>query len=406
MTALVARQPLHPLPMSATQRPPRRLSARLQDNHDAPNDVQHNHQQATKAGPSKPVAKAQDAREDNAKKRKNGTTTALESAWHILTTVAYDEEDHGFEFTRVKKKKQQQPESEKQREPEKVEDERTQQPTPPATRTTKVPVAPINEAMQAPQKKRRNKMSFSTPNPKEAVPVRRSKRLSDEHDARSGSPPPKARRKASPKPAPEPTNRQPEHVQQPETEQKEPPRPEEQPVQDKTDQATEHSATKIALPFADTPVIRRNKAMRENKSGKGERRSSLGMRGRRASSLIETGNSNALPHSEVEIPDFYKHIESEGLPEPRRMRQLLTWCAIRSMDQKPMGAVFEDASAIAAARVIEEELLKELSNRSELSDWFGREDVPVQPRILPERPNPKNQQNAEKIGELEQQIQR
>lgn len=54
----------------------------------------------------------------------------------------------------------------------------------------------------------------------------------------------------------------------------------------------DHSATKIALPFADTPVIKRNKAMREGKAAKGERRSSLGLRGRRASSLIETGNSN------------------------------------------------------------------------------------------------------------------
>lgn len=45
-------------------------------------------------------------------------------------------------------------------------------------------------------------------------------------------------------------------------------------------------ATKIALPFADTPIIRRNKEMRDN------RRSSLGMRGRRASSLIDSGKSN------------------------------------------------------------------------------------------------------------------
>ena len=53
-----------------------------------------------------------------------------------------------------------------------------------------------------------------------------------------------------------------------------------------------HSATRIALHLADTPVIRRNKAMREGKGGKSERRSSLGSRGRRASSLIESGNSN------------------------------------------------------------------------------------------------------------------
>ena len=47
---------------------------------------------------------------------------------------------------------------------------------------------------------------------------------------------------------------------------------------------------KISLPFADTPIIRRNKEMRK---GSGEsRRSSLSLRGRRASSLIDSGTSN------------------------------------------------------------------------------------------------------------------
>ena len=46
-------------------------------------------------------------------------------------------------------------------------------------------------------------------------------------------------------------------------------------------------ATKIALPFADTPINKRNKELR-----KGHRRSSTGIRGRRASSLIDSGTSN------------------------------------------------------------------------------------------------------------------
>jgi len=106
----------------------------------------------------------------------------------------------------------------------------------------------------------------------------------------------------------------------------------------------------------------------------------------------------------VDVADFYKHIESQGLPEPRRMRQLLTWCAERALDEKPKGTGFEDSSARNAALAIEKELLKELSNKSELSDWFNREDVPKQP--LPERPNPKNVQNLEKMAELEEQIKR
>lgn len=88
---------------------------------------------------------------------------------------------------------------------------------------------------------------------------------------------------------------------------------------------------KIALPFSDTPVMNRNKEMRRKT---GARRSSLGMRGRRASSLIDNGHS-AIPHREVDPAEFYKHIEAEGLSEPRRMKQLLTWCGERALSGKP-----------------------------------------------------------------------
>lgn len=56
----------------------------------------------------------------------------------------------------------------------------------------------------------------------------------------------------------------------------------------------QESGTKITLPMADTSVIQRNKEMRTEKSKKGSRRSSLTMRGRRASSLIDSGESNGL----------------------------------------------------------------------------------------------------------------
>lgn len=105
------------------------------------------------------------------------------------------------------------------------------------------------------------------------------------------------------------------------------------------------------------------------------------------------------------VTDFYKHIEADLL-EPRRMRQLLSWCGTRAMHAKPHGTTFEEASAKSAARVIEEELLKDLNNRAELSDWFSREEAPVSVMPVPERAHPKNTQNAEKIAELELQIQR
>lgn len=45
-------------------------------------------------------------------------------------------------------------------------------------------------------------------------------------------------------------------------------------------------AMKVILPISDTPIIRRNQQLRK---GQGNRRSSVGMRGRRASSLMDTG---------------------------------------------------------------------------------------------------------------------
>ncbi|EEQ27579.1 Mis12-Mtw1 family protein [Microsporum canis CBS 113480] len=107
--------------------------------------------------------------------------------------------------------------------------------------------------------------------------------------------------------------------------------------------------TKIALPFADTPVIQRNKDMRKEKSRKGQRRSSLSLRGRRASSLIDSGVSNA--------------------------------------------------------RVIQEELLKDFADRSDLTDWFSRPEETT-PAVVVKKPNPKNIQNSDKIKELEEHIRR
>ncbi|KAK7951270.1 Kinetochore protein mis13 [Apiospora aurea] len=164
-----------------------------------------------------------------------------------------------------------------------------------------------------------------------------------------------------------------------------------------------HSKTsdtkKIALPFSDTPIINRNKDMRRKT---GARRSSLGMRGRRASSLIDSGHI-AIPHREVAPSEFYKHIEAEGLSEPRRMKQLLTWCGERALSSKPpLGN--PNSNAILGARAIQDQLLKDFGSKSEFSDWFTREDAPRPPAI--EKPNPRNIEHEEKIAELEERIKR
>lgn len=223
------------------------------------------------------------------------------------------------------------------------------------------------------KKDRRKKMSFSTPTRAEQ-PVRRSKRLSSENAQRDASPITQKITAKAQKTPKEKISRENgtrvdakstvKEVQDVQLEQPIKPVSEEQQagktveipprddvpskeVESNVNSEEQHSSTKISLPFADTPVIRRNKAMREGRGSKGDRRSSLGMRGRRASSLIETGNSNALPHKEVEITEFYKHIESDMM-EPRRMKQLLTWCATRAMHPKSKGTDTNESGPISA----------------------------------------------------------
>ncbi|KAH6972631.1 Mis12-Mtw1 protein family-domain-containing protein [Ilyonectria destructans] len=157
---------------------------------------------------------------------------------------------------------------------------------------------------------------------------------------------------------------------------------------------------KIALPMSDTPVINRNKEMRMRNGG--SRRSSLGMRGRRASSLIDGGQS-AIPHREVNPADFFKHIEA-SLLEPRRMKQLLTWCGERSLSEKPHHGT-PNAHAILGARAIQDQLLKDFAARSEFSDWFSRDDSVPKAPVIP-KPNPRNIELDEKLAQLEINIKR
>ncbi|KAK0658920.1 putative kinetochore protein mis13 [Cercophora samala] len=157
----------------------------------------------------------------------------------------------------------------------------------------------------------------------------------------------------------------------------------------------------ISLPFSDTPIQNRNKEFRKKGGASGGRRSSLGMRGRRASSLIDNGQS-ALPHREVDPKDFYKYISAEGLSEPRRMKQLLIWCGERALSEKPRGG--KGNSAVLGARAIQDQILKDFASVSEFSDWFSREEAPKPPVVL--KPNPRNEDYDRKIEEMEERIKR
>lgn len=186
----------------------------------------------------------------------------------------YDEEDDGFAFARTRSKKAK-AETSKQADPvvEDVQEEKRKIKPAPAKRPRKKSVDPESAVPtdDAPKEKRR-----------------RSPRNSGDHQT-TANPPPiqvKKRRAKEIKIVESITGEAEQPITATASAQQAPKSPE----------PTEHheiswDATKIALPFADTPIIRRNKEMRKG-AGNGDRRSSLGMRGRRASSLIDSGKSN------------------------------------------------------------------------------------------------------------------
>ncbi|BFZ58084.1 hypothetical protein PYCC9005_005142 [Savitreella phatthalungensis] len=180
----------------------------------------------------------------------------------------------------------------------------------------------------------------------------------------------------------------------------------------------------VALPLSDTPIIRKNQQLRRDMAAggsaqqeTGKRRSSLGMRGRRASSM---GNGLASqPHADVPAGEFYKHI-SVDLPDPVRMKQLLTWCAQRVIDENKArktddtgagtgaggkAAAGDKIQVAAIARLIEEEVLKDLLDNKITTSWYQRpDDQQQQQQLVEKKPHPKNTANAEKLEELRQKL--
>ncbi|ODQ52766.1 hypothetical protein SAICODRAFT_30561 [Saitoella complicata NRRL Y-17804] len=156
----------------------------------------------------------------------------------------------------------------------------------------------------------------------------------------------------------------------------------------------------VALPLSDTPVIRKNQDLRQQG---GRRRSSLGMRGKRASSM---GNGFvALPHPEIPYEDFHKHI-SVDLPEPLRMKQLLAWCSRRALDEQKAKERPADSSSGAIARAIAEEVLKDLIDNKINTSWYSREDDAATISPIKKKPHPTNIENLRKIKECEQKLAR
>ncbi|KAI1318562.1 hypothetical protein EDD11_006252 [Mortierella claussenii] len=149
----------------------------------------------------------------------------------------------------------------------------------------------------------------------------------------------------------------------------------------------------VAIPMRETPMIKRNKDMRSDAS----RRSSFNMRGKRASSI---GNGfSALPHPSVDSRSFYRHIAADD-PPPVRMKQLMAWCARKSIDAQKSNS----QSALKIAKQIEEDALAMLITGQFSVSWYSR-PLDMEPiRTVPKKPHQQNVENLRKLKECEAQI--
>lgn len=168
----------------------------------------------------------------------------------------------------------------------------------------------------------------------------------------------------------------------------------------------EHSTTtQVALPLSDTPIIRRNQEMR---NGKSVRRSSMEKRGKRVSSI---GNGfTGLPHDRVPTSDFYKHLDST-LPDPHKMRQLLSWCSRRVLDEDNNKHIQQknilpskELTALNIAKVIKEEMVRDLVDGKFNISWWNRDEDEGKSETQVLLPNERNVKNAQVLEQLKQRL--
>lgn len=283
MTVLVTRTPLHNLSMTGAQTNGIKRKS-LRHAHDPDEDAP-----PTKKPKAPPATKNASQNTSKTKSKRGEFLRQSDHDAHDLMRMrpAYDEEDDGFSYSRARTRKSKAKAPVNAPEP----DTTAAATSAPGAQPAKEQPPPADEnapteSAQPPRKKPRKTLP-TTPEP---ATRRRSKRL-------SGNSPVNEQNAATSRSAPAPSETQ--------AQQTKPTTPPPAPVNDENAPPANHSPAvdqgeltvhkkrgpaKIPLPFGETPVLRRNKEMRKLSAEK-SRRSSSGMRGRRASSLIETGSS-------------------------------------------------------------------------------------------------------------------
>lgn len=107
----------------------------------------------------------------------------------------------------------------------------------------------------------------------------------------------------------------------------------------------------------------------------------------------------ALPHPSVDPKSFFRHIAADN-PPPVRMKQLMAWCARKSIDSQRSNS----QNALKIAKLIEEEALAMLIAGNVNVSWYSRPADTEPIRVVPKKPHQQNVENQTKLKECEAQI--
>ncbi|KAF3912589.1 hypothetical protein ABW21_db0209089 [Orbilia brochopaga] len=109
------------------------------------------------------------------------------------------------------------------------------------------------------------------------------------------------------------------------------------------------------------------------------------------------------PHPDVQPKDFFKHLDAQMI-EIQRMQQLLAWCSKCALSEKRARGRDAQSNARAAARVIEEDILADLTEKKLNVNWWESSEGGENAEEIPKKPHPKNEDHKRKIAALEQQL--
>jgi len=165
--------------------------------------------------------------------------------------------------------------------------------------------------------------------------------------------------------------------------------------------------------IADSPVLKRTVDLRNTMV----RRSSMNLRGKRKSSAY--GGLCPPPLPNTRSSSFYRFIAFEQ-PEPIKMKQLLLWCAERTMQEQNDENINDTnknkqsnnsnekdipKSILNKAKEIQEEILQKLMCNKIETSWYNREKSPDEEECLKGK-NKINIDNEKKLIEFQEKLEK